>query len=203
MPEIYDEEYFEYGLKTGKSGYENYHWMPERIYKEVRAVIHLLDIDPGDTVLDFGCAKGYWVKGFRHYGIKAFGTDTSEYALQTADKEIAGFLMCEMPEVKYDFVVSRNTFEHIKEEELEKIIKGFHKITDTVFFTVPLVDRNTGKYIMQMLDPTHEIHWTGEQWIRFCEKCGWDVTNYYTIKGIHDKYADYPHAIGYYLLRKK
>jgi len=50
--EIYDKNYFENGIKTGKSGYENYRWMPDRIYSEIRAVVNLLEIKPRDTVLD-------------------------------------------------------------------------------------------------------------------------------------------------------
>jgi len=202
VSETYDKDYFEDGIKTGKSGYENYRWLPERIYREVRTVIHLLDIEPRQTVLDLGAAKGFWVKGFRHYNIEAFGCDTSEYALSHADPEVRKYLYREIPDRKFDYIVSRNTLEHIEEKELEKILKRFYEMTDTVFFTVPLIDKETGKYIMQVLDSTHEIEWTNEQWIRFCERCGWKVTNYYTIKGIHDKYSSYPHAIGYYLLRK-
>ena len=200
--EIYDKNYFENGIKTGKSGYENYRWMPDRIYSEIRAVVNLLEIKPRDTVLDFGCAKGYLVKGFRHYGISAFGVDTSEYALRTADKEIKGFLMCEIPDVKYNFIISRNTFEHIEEKELEKLLNKFYKMTDIIFFTVPLAKKD-GNYVMQELDITHKIKWTDEQWINFCEKCNWSVEAYYQIKGLHDRWHNYPNAMGFYILRKK
>jgi len=203
MKEIYDYDYFENGIKTGKSGYENYRWLPERIYKEIRAVIHLLDIEPGDTVLDYGAAKGFWVRGLMEYGIKAWGCDSSEYALSHCDKKVSGYLFNSLPITgKFDFIVSRNTLEHIKEEELEKILKQFYKMTDIVFFTVPLVDPKTREYIMQMLDTTHKIFWTNEEWILFCEKCGWKVENLFRLKGIHDKWESYPNSIGFYILRK-
>ena len=201
--EDYDKDYFENGIKTGRSGYENYRWLPERIYREIRTVINLLGINPKQTVLDIGAAKGFWVKGFRHYNIEAYGVDKSDYALQNADAEVKPFLSKEMPKGKFDFVVSRNTFEHIEEEELKSILQKLYEITDVVFFTVPLVDPDTHEYIMQMLDKTHKIHWTNEEWIRACESCGWDnVQNFYKIKGIHDKWDTYPNAIGFYILRK-
>jgi len=203
MSEIYDREYFEDGIKTGKSGYENYRWLPERIYREVRAVIHLLGIEPGQSVLDIGSAKGFWVKGFRHYNIEAYGFDTSEYALSHADNEVKRYLVDYLPNQKFDYIVSRNTFEHIKEDELKEIFKKCLKMTDVMFFTVPLIDPKTGDYIMQVLDTTHEIKWSNEQWIRFCEDCGWkNVRIMFQLPGIHDKYNEYPNSIGFYVLKK-
>jgi SAM-dependent methyltransferase len=205
MTEIYDEDYFERGIQTGKSGYENYRWMPERIYKEVRVVINLLGINPKDKVLDFGAAKGFWVRGFRDYGIDAFGVDISEYALSHSDDYVKDYLSKypEIPDMKFDFIVSRNTLEHIEESELEKILTRFYELTNVVFFTVPLVDPITRKYIMQMLDTTHKIFWTNEEWILFCEKCGWKVENLFKLKGVHDKWESYPNSMGFYILRKK
>lgn len=201
--ETYDKTYFEEGIKAGISGYENYRWLPERIYREVRAVINLLGIDPGQTVLDFGCAKGYWVRGFREYGIKAFGCDTSKYALSTADKAVKKFLTPNVPDKKFDFIVSRNTFEHIEKWELKKFLKSFAKMTDTVFFTVPLIDPVTKDYMMQMPDKTHKIRWTNAQWLIFAEKCGWKyATGYSHIEGLHDNYKNFPNAMGFYILKK-
>jgi len=204
MPEIYDKDYFENGIKTGKSGYENYRWLPDRIYKEIRAVINLLGINPGDTVLDFGAALGFWVKGFRHYNIQAYGCDTSEYALSHGDPEIKDYLFNKiLDNDAFDFIVSRNTLEHIEETELEKILKKFHKTTDVVFFTVPLIDPQTKDYVFQMPDITHKIKWTNAEWVKFCEDCGWKVTSYKWIDGIHDNFKNYPNSMGFYVLRKE
>lgn len=205
MKELYDEEYFERGLETGKSGYVNYRWLPERIYKEIRSVIFRLGIKPKQTVLDIGSAKGYWVKGFRHYGVKGYGFDTSQYAYDSADPEIKKYLYTKLPEnKKFDYIVSRNTFEHIKEADLKDILTKCLKMTDTLFFTVPLTKEIGGEYIMQALDTTHEIKWPNEKWINFCEECGWkNVENFYQMEGIHDKWDSYPHAIGFYILRKE
>ena len=204
MSETYDKDYFENGIKTGRSGYENYRWLPERIYREIRAVIHLLGIEPNQSVLDIGAAKGFWVRGFREYNIKAYGYDTSKYALSHADKNVKKYLFNYLPDRKFDYIVSRNTLEHIPEKELRELLKKFTKMTDTIFFTVPLIDPKTGKYIMQVLDTTHEIYWTNEQWIRCCEDCGWkNVRIMFQLPGIHDKYESYPNSIGFYILRKE
>lgn len=203
MKEEFDKDYFEDGIKKGVSGYENYRWLPERIYREVRAVIKLLGIEPNQTVLDVGCAKGYWVRGFREYGIKAFGYDISRYAIRKADRTVRKYLSNDFPLKKFDYIVSRNTLEHIEEKDLKKMLKMFLKMTDIVFFTVPLIDPRTKDYLMQMPDITHKIRWTNAQWMSFCERCGWkDVDSYLEIEGLHDNYKNYPKAMGFYVIKK-
>jgi SAM-dependent methyltransferase len=203
LADIYDKDYFENGIKLGCSGYENYHWLPQRIYREVRAVINLLGIEPKQTVLDFGCAKGYWVRGFTEYGINAYGYDISKYAIDNADESIKPFVVNKFPTYEFDYIVSRNTLEHLDEEELEQRLKQFLDMTNTVFFSVPLIDPRTGDYMMQETDITHKIRWTNAQWMSFCEKCGWkEVINYPHVEGIHDKFKNYPNAMGFYVLKK-
>lgn len=203
MPETYGKDYFENGLKKGCSGYENYRWLPDRIHREIRAVINLLGINPGQTVLDFGCAKGYWVRGLREYGIYAYGCDISKYALKHADEYVKGYLMDRFDGGHYDFVVSRNTFEHLTEEELFDVMSEILNSTDTLFFTVPLIDPRTKDYVMQMPDITHKIRWTNAQWMSFCEKCGWtEVVSFQNVEGLHDNFKNYPNAMGFYLLKK-
>jgi len=202
--EIYNKEYFEFGLKTGKSGYMNYRWLPDRIHNEIRSVIFKLGINPRDRVLDIGSAKGYWVKGFRNYNIQGFGFDISKYAYDNADHKVKKYLYKKIPDEKFDFIVSRNTFEHIKEKELKYILRKCYKMTDVMFFTVPLAKSINGDYIMQSIDTTHKLKWPNEKWIDFCEKCGWkSVENFYHMEGIHEKWDSYPNAIGFYILRKE
>jgi len=203
MTEIYNKDYFENGIKLGCSGYENYRWLPERIHREIRAVINLLGIEPHQTVLDFGCAKGYWVRGFTEYNIDACGFDVSKYAVDNADETVKYLIWNKFPKGKFDYIVSRNTLEHLDEKELEQRLKQFLDMTDTVFFTVPLIDPRTGEYAMQETDITHKIRWTNAQWMSFCEKCGWkEVTSFNHIEGIHDKFTNFPNAMGFYLLKK-
>ena len=201
--DIYNEDYFENGLKKGCSGYENYRWLPDRIHREIRAVINLLGINPSQTVLDFGCAKGYWVRGFREYGVRANGCDISEYAIKNADENVKKYLSLNIPNRRFDFIVSRNTFEHLTEKDLGVHLAVFGGMTNTLFFTVPLIDPRTKDYVMQMPDITHKIRWTNAQWMSFCEKCGWaEVTSYQHVEGLHDNFKNYPNAMGFYVLKK-
>lgn len=203
--EEYNRDYFEDGLNTCKSAYVNYRWLPERTYREIRAVIHLLNLEPKDRVSDFGCAKGFWVKALRHYGIDAWGVDISDYALNNSDPEVSKYLSREFVHRSYKAIVSRNTLEHLSEEELAFNLQKFKKYTDSVFFTVPLCEIDGGKYLVPIaeLDTTHKIRWTLNSWKKFCRAHGWPIIDFfYEIKGIHDGWKDYPNGVGFFILGK-
>ena len=56
LKNVFDEKYFEDGVRHRVSAYENYRWMPERTIREASSIINNI---PFTTVLDFGCAKGF------------------------------------------------------------------------------------------------------------------------------------------------
>ena len=55
----YAEGYFE---KGEGSAYVNYSWKPELITPFIKGIINKSGIKRGAKVLDFGCAKGFYVK---------------------------------------------------------------------------------------------------------------------------------------------
>jgi len=48
----YDKDYFENGIQTKKSLYENYRWMPELTIPFCSVLIERLNIKEDDTILD-------------------------------------------------------------------------------------------------------------------------------------------------------
>jgi SAM-dependent methyltransferase len=201
-PEVYNKEYFENGLEIGISGYENYHWIPEKTLKEAKAIIRLLSIKKEDSVLDFGCAKGFLVRALRDCSINAYGCDISKYALENAD-ELAKPYLKESYSNKFDFIVSRNTLEHLTEQELRYYMNYFSQLSNTIFFTVPLCEKDGGEYILPIpFDITHKIKWTKHTWIKFCKRLGWRVEFRNQVKGIHTNWKEYKEGNGFFVLRK-
>ena len=49
---IFDKDYFENGVEKGISCYQNYHWMPQRSFREALAYIDYLKLDKNSFVLD-------------------------------------------------------------------------------------------------------------------------------------------------------
>src|SRR3954469_1999410 len=86
----FDSDYFLHGKQTGKSLYEDYRWMPELTIPMVERMIAHLGIVKGDTILDFGCARGYAVRAFQQLGYDAWGIDCSGWAIENCDKAVVG-----------------------------------------------------------------------------------------------------------------
>jgi len=84
-------EYFD---GTREQGYGGYHydgrWIPI-----ARDIVAHFGLEPGDRVLDVGCAKGFLVKDLMAAcpGLEVYGLDLSQYALTHAEPEAVGRLV--------------------------------------------------------------------------------------------------------------
>jgi SAM-dependent methyltransferase len=192
---IYDADYYERGIETGKSNYQNYRWIPELTIPMAMTIIDFLEILPHQSILDYGCAKGYLVKALRMLHRNAWGFDISEYATNSADKDTRHYLTNNFPLpgfTYFDFVICKDVFEHIPVEELKKILVT---INATELFTiVPL--GNNGKYFASANDRdiTHIICQPKEWWLNLFEECGWTcVKQFGKLTGIKDSYPEDSH----------
>jgi len=207
----YDADYYERGIETGRSRYQNYRWMPESTMSMAMTLIDELMIEKHHYVLDYGCAKGFLVKALRLLHRQAWGVDISEYAISKVDKETNGYCAtidtykrgCNGFPTKFDICIAKDVFEHIKQNELALIVRSMP--ARKMFVVVPL--GKGGKYIAPAndLDPSHVIcedHWW---WKGFFENNGWEVVQMKPIvPGIKDSYRElYPTAHGFFYLVKK
>ena len=206
---MFDRDYYERGIETGKSCYQNYRWMPEPTLSMAMAIVDALNLKPHHLILDYGCAKGYLVKALRILHRQAWGVDISLYALSQVDKEVNGYCatldklykLSTFPQ-KFTHCIAKDVFEHIPKEELSQIIRLLP--ADKMFVVVPLGKK--GKYIAPSndLDPTHVICEDQYWWKNLFESNGWNVIGIQPlIKGIKDSYRElYPFAHGFYFLER-
>jgi len=104
----YDHDYFINGKKSGKSLYENYRWMPGLTVPMAKAIVDHMEIKGGETILDFGCARGYLVKALRQLGYSSFGRDVSEWAITNSDFDVREFLsLGDTLTREYDWVIAK------------------------------------------------------------------------------------------------
>lgn len=172
----YDEEYYEYGQLTGKSGYVNFRWLPELTIPMCQRIIEVMEIGKNDTIVDFGCAKGYVVKAFRELKYKAWGCDLSEYAISKADRHVAPYLTLIEQSAPFpydavvDYCISKDVFEHIPEDHLKILLSQMAQKCRRLFVVVPL-GRN-GSYIIEDYenDATHiireELDWWAQLFLK-------------------------------------
>lgn len=188
----YDADYFLRGRETGKSLYQDYRWMPDLTIPMVNRMIDYLGIEKTDTILDFGCARGYVVRAFQEMGYTAFGYDTSEWAIKNADELVAD-CVTNVPEVAfnslYDWVIAKDVLEHIEFVHLtvEDLMKTARK---GVFVVVPLSDFDGTRYVIPDYekDRTHVQRLPLVSWLRKFVREDWEVTASYRVPGIKDNW---------------
>jgi SAM-dependent methyltransferase len=207
---VFNKDYYEDGISSGVSCYENYRWLPEMTIPAVMSYIDYLEIPRKAKVLDFGCAKGYYVKAFRLLHRDAWGCDISEYAIKSSDAEVFDYLKVCGDEVvpfntSFDFVVAKDVLEHLDEECINLLLYKLSIMgVNTFFVSVPLAD-DCGKYIIPNAekDITHKIRGTADYWIRvFTMDYYWKLERFsYSVDGLKNYQEKYKNGVGFFTLK--
>ena len=194
----YDSEYFEDGIRSGKSCYEHFRWIECLSVEWARLRISELTIGGEDEVLDFGCAKGFLVRAFRQLGVKAFGCDVSAYAIEHADPIAAPWLRhmpypTELPFAqRFAWTIAKDVLEHIPSPYLETALRNLRHSSDGFFAVVPLGDGERFIVDAYEKDVTHVNRQPVEWWQRQLELAGWTMeTTRFDMTGIKDSWKDY------------
>lgn len=170
---VYNYLYFERGIQSGLSLYTDYRWIPDLTIPMAMAIIDYLGIKRGQKVLDYGCAKGFMVKALRWLGREAYGCDTSQYVLDTADPEISSYLSKDLPKIQFHYTICKDTFEHMQVKDIRRLLTNLN--SKVLFVIVPLGDGK--KYFIPAyeLDKTHihkqSLYW----WTDLIKNNGWKI----------------------------
>lgn len=209
----YDETYFESGIETGVSLYQNYRWMPELTIPMTMTIIDFLGIERHQTVLDFGCAKGYVVKALRLLYRQAYGVDCSEYAIENVDPCVENYCALKSGPVyvnvkhgfprSFDFCIAKDVFEHLNVSELSEEL--YVLPSDSVFAVIPLGENGKYRAPANDLDVTHIICQSEKWWVKFFEEQCWIVKDVrLQLPGIKDHYYDtFPDSHGFFTIERR
>jgi len=188
---VFDAEYFERGRSSGKSWYENYHWQPQRSFREALAIVDALRLDSKSKILDVGCAKGFLVRALRELEITADGCDISKYALAHAPKgcwycgELVNWVGKD-----YTHAFAKDVLEHCTPEQLDNTLQAIKMAAPLLMCVVPLGD--FGKYRIPEYhkDVTHIIAENERWWTDAFIKNGWSIKHAtYHLIGIKDNWT--------------
>lgn len=206
--DMYDADYFERGIATGKSLYENYRWIPELTIPMAMTIIDYLGIKRSQTVLDFGCAKGFLVKALRMLGRDAYGVDISNYAISNVDPDAVGSCFTRFndgvpcPDFPFDFCIAKDVFEHIEPSHLAKDLCGIN--AGCLFVIVPLADHGRYRVPAYEQDPSHIIRWNEYEWSAFFKENGWRQIDFqFRIQGIKDNWESFETGNGFFTLKRE
>ena len=210
---LYDKDYFENGISSGKSCYENYRWLPELTLEMAKSVISYLNLTSQSNVLDYGCSKGYLVKAFRLNSIFAYGCDISEYAIENVDDSVKDYCklitdgkLIPFQDNKFDWLISKDVLEHLSEENIDLLLTEAKHNVSKMFHVIPLGDKNNQFIIPEYHDdPSHITIKNKEWWEEKFNSFGWKLTHFnFNVKGIKDKwYESNSKGNGFFIFEKK
>lgn len=207
----FTEDYYLRGPQKGLSNYENYRWQPEVTGPCVRRMMHWLGGQIGETVHDFGCARGYYVKALQMLGFVATGHDISTWAIENCDPFVSTAVSNHPPKDPVDWVLCKDVLEHVPESALSEVLEHIIRLTGKgALLIVPLVGHYGGKYInpADQADRTHLIAWTLPMWLMRIQsviaKAGQPLVagGGYHLPGVKQAADPYPASTAFITLRR-
>lgn len=198
MVETFNEDYFLRGKQAGLSLYEDYRWLPDLTIPMVQRFIEYLGIDKKDTILDYGCARGYVVRAFRELGYQAEGIDVSHWAIENCDQSVREHVSvgC-VPSQPSDWVIAKDVLEHIDQRDLRHLGPPLFASARKGFFViVPLSPAPNEPYVVPEYerDVTHCVRLDLGSWLQLIRQLTldeFDVLGTYRVKGIKSNYEQW------------
>jgi len=201
--DLFDEEYFEDGIRSGKSLYENFRWMPQKSFPIAATIKELY---PEKRILDYGCAKGFVVYALRLLGMDAFGYDISSYAINNCKPEVKQFIYSNKQDLPMiDVIFGKDILEHLPYEHVDSELKWLNSICKEACFIIPFGSNGRYRIAEYGFDVTHVIAEDEEWWIKRFYKAGFVVDHfYYRVRGFKDNWISHdPYGNGIFLLSNK
>lgn len=219
MTNPYTEDYFERGKASGLSNYVNYRWLRDQTCFCAVQMMKYLGAPPGRaSVLDWGCAKGFYVKALRMIGYEAFGFDISEYAITHCHPDVKNYVFTALDASKqYDWVICKDVLEHIGkylDGHIETIIRIMRK---GALIIVPLAENQTadgiglgGRFMAPQdnEDKTHVNCWGMQKWLNFIQSVI-DRNNFdcivqggFRCPGVKEACDPYPNSVAFITIKK-
>jgi hypothetical protein len=212
MQSPYTEDYYLRGIEKGLSNYVDYRWQEEPTMALARRIVEVLGVREGETVLDWGCARGYLVKAFRKIGINACGYDISEWAIANCDDDVVDFVDSVNPTMmhrNYDHITCKDVLEHVEPIDLLRTADLMLKMARvSILIMVPLTERVGGQYVRKEddLDITHKIRWPLEDWMEFFRRRipgeEWVLQGSWHIPSLKPTSLSHPKSCGFILLTR-
>lgn len=207
MENLFNEDYYENGVKKKLSGYENYRWIPSRSIPEAMSIV---DAIPFESALDFGCAKGFLVHALSLISNKRIqGVDISSYAIdhclpQVKDK--VHYMPGKLSEMNLetDLLIAKDVLEHIPEDEIDDILNEFRKVSKQCLFVIPLGDNDLFRIREYEIDLTHVTKKDEEWWIDKIRRSGFELVSFsYSMGKMKEKWiSEFPYGNGFFHIKK-
>lgn len=204
----FGEDYFLRGPESGLSNYVNYSWKRDLTVFCAARMMLALGARSGDRVLDYGCARGYYVAALRLLGYQASGFDISEWAVANCHPEVKEYVTNSLASFypnSMEWVVCKDVLEHIPEAQLAGVVESLLRIASKgILIIVPLCGGGNRFVAPQdNEDKTHVNCWYLETWVDFLQKQV-DALNIpalvsggFRLRGVKEACDPYPRSVGF------
>jgi len=178
----YNEDYFK------SANYSDYSERRERYIMTAKNMIHTLEalsfIDNDSRILDYGCAVGFLMEGFKLRGYSnIFGYDISEWAVTQARSK--GLTILDKLEPTIDFMVALDVFEHMTDEDISTVIETVQP--PSILVRIPCAEEGTDFHLaVSRRDQTHINCKNKEAWKEYFKSHGFDVALKLKLETIYD-----------------
>lgn len=182
---MFGREYFDGDRSSGYGGYRyDGRWIPiaQRFVEHWR-------LQPGDRVLDVGCAKGFLVKDLMAVcpGLEVFGIDVSQYALDHAESEVKDRLFLgdarsiPFPDGFFRGVISINAIHNLELDDCLHAIGEIQRVSREHAY-IQIDSYRTPEERQRFLDwqLTCKTHFYPDEWRRLLEQVGYRGEYYFT-----------------------
>lgn len=182
----YGETYFDGPREYGYGGYRyDGRWIPV-----AEDMIRHFGLQPGDRVLDVGCAKGFLVKDLMKAcpALEAFGLDISRYALMRCEPETIGRLHLgnavdlPFPDGSFKAAISLNTIHNLERHDCVRALKELQRVSNgRAFIQVDSYRTAEQKTVFEEWVLTAKFHDYPEGWVAVMRDAGYTGDYYWTI----------------------
>ncbi len=178
--------YFDGTRDTGYGGY-NY----DGRWKAVaEAIIKRYGLKAGDSLLDLGCAKGFFLVDLIEMcpGIKAVGIDVSEYAIANAHPKAKPYVsvasaaaLSQFKDHSFDVVTAMNTLHFLTPEVAEQSLREMLRVGKKHFFVqVDAYDNEIERERLLAWAPIIKTVYSVPDWLRLFKKVGYQGDYFWT-----------------------
>ena len=181
---------FDYFDGDRNHGYGGFSYNPKFWQPVIPTIVENYKIGNASTVLDVGCAKGFFLYDLKlaFPGINVTGVDISEYAIANSIPEIKPYLQVgtatKLPfeDNYFDFVISINTIHNLNRQDCAVALQEIERVTKgSSFITVDAYRNNEEKARMEAWNLTALTMMSVEEWKQFFLEVGYTGDYYWFI----------------------
>lgn len=174
----YGQDFWDGDRRYGYGGYR----YDGRWEVVARKLIDTYGLQPGASILDVGCGKGFLLYELQKLlpGARVAGFDISEYAIQNAKEEVKDNLFVHRAQEpfpfcdnEFDLVISLTTLHNLKINELKTAFREMERVAKNKYLTVEAYRNDTELFNLECWALTCASFYTPEEWVWLFDEFGY------------------------------